>query len=298
MQGPLRHSLVITYEKFPSHLVLGGEVVELNVAHAHTLLSGHFHEPQDHRLCPFGINARHGRANIAQDGELSATIKALTQQHTRQLWVDMVIPDGTFYWIRVEEIRKVRHAAPLAWLATRVRHLLRHLAVHTTLEDFEQHLDILDGLVIEIQFTVITTVLSIGAECLLHHITQLQLLLAVIHRGFLRTVVSTRLSLGALLRLRLTHLLNIFLFFRRYFFFSQQLVDDFLKTLVQLFRNTEGREILKYEEVFWDTAHASFEHCLRLKDFDRFHQEGAVSQQGVAVIEVIVIEQHIEQLEQ
>src|SRR4029450_10652973 len=47
MQGPLRHSLVVTYEKFSGHLVLGGQVVDLNVAHAHTLLSGHFYEPQD-----------------------------------------------------------------------------------------------------------------------------------------------------------------------------------------------------------------------------------------------------------
>src|SRR6266446_8937219 len=190
----------------------------------------------------------------------------------------MVIPNGTLHWIRVEEIRKVRHTAPLARLPARVRHLLRHIAVHTTFEDFEQHLDILDGLVIEIQLTVVTAVLSIGAERLLHHIAQLQLLLTVIHRGFLRTVIGTRLPLGALLRLRLTHLLNIFLLFRRYFFFSQQFVDDVLESLMKLFRNTESRDVLKNEEVFWDAVHASFEYCLRLEDFDRFHQESTIGQ--------------------
>jgi hypothetical protein len=128
---------------------------------------------------------------------------------------DVVIPDGTLDWICVKEVCKVRHAAPLAGLSTRVRHLLRHIAIHAAFEDFEQHLDVLDGLVIEIQLTVVTTVFSIGAERLLHRPAPTAA--CGDHRGFLR-YSRTRLSLGAFLRLRLTHLLNIFLFFRRYFF--------------------------------------------------------------------------------
>ena len=143
-----------------------------------------------------------------------------------------------------------------------MRHLLRHIAVHASLDDFEERLDVVNGLIIEIHLTVVTTILSIGAERLLHHIAQLQLLLAVIYRGFLCTVVRTRLPLGALLRLRLTHLLHIFLFFRRYFFFSQQLVDDFLETLMQFLRNAEGGDILEDVEVFWDAVRAPFENRL------------------------------------
>src|SRR5215813_8181941 len=48
MQRPLRHFLVVAYEELPTHLILGREMVELDVAHPHALLSGHFHEPQDH----------------------------------------------------------------------------------------------------------------------------------------------------------------------------------------------------------------------------------------------------------
>src|SRR5215510_7867504 len=49
MQRPLRHFLVVADEELPTHLILGREVVELDVAHPHALLSGHFYEPEDHR---------------------------------------------------------------------------------------------------------------------------------------------------------------------------------------------------------------------------------------------------------
>src|SRR5919204_459227 len=66
-----------------------------------------------------------------------AAVKALAQQHTWQLWRDVVIPNRTLDRISVEEILKGLHAAPLARLPTRVRYLLRHIAVHAPFDDFE-----------------------------------------------------------------------------------------------------------------------------------------------------------------
>ena len=299
VQGSTRHLLVVAHEKLAIDLVLGRQVIELDVADPHALFAGHLNQAQNDRRRPLGVDAGHGGTDVPQNGELAAAVITLAQQHAGQLGRDVLVPDGAFDGVRVKQVVERGHAAPLARLAPAVRHLFGEVPFNPPLQDLEQQLDIVDRLVVQVQLGIFAVIVSVWAERLLHHVGKFEFLLAVIRIRFLRRVIGTRLPLRALLGLRLAQLFDsVVVFFGLNFFFSQKLIDDLFDAVVQFLRDTESREVLEHVQVLGHTALPALQHRLGLENLHRLDQEGTIRQQRVVIVAAVVVQEHVEKFQQ